>query len=459
MLRSFTGHCYALWLISTIALLRANSTTLAEPPSFGISVSAGTHDRTNTPVCLEIAVDPALKGATWATLRDSAGNTLCGQVTAPSLLATPASGKADAVHRELHFILPELKAGQTSDFTATITERPQLGGKLPPEFHWDDTAGSYDDLEFGDRAVLRYMYHPLDETSKYARMETFKVYHHVFDPTGEQILTKGPGGTFPHHHGMFYGFREVTYDGGKTVDIWHCPAAYQEHSAFLVSEAGPVLGRQLVEINWVAEPSKPDPINNRLATPNAPNAIFAKEKREVTVYNVPGGTLVEFASRLKAVLPPVHLGGDPQHAGFHFRASEDVHSQANKLTYFLRPDGKGPLTEHEDDEATQGDETRNWDAKGKDPRTVNMPWDAMSFVVGGKRYSLVYLDNPKNPKESRGSERSYGRIGNSFSFDLTDDIKPLDVNYRLWIQGGEMTVAQCTALDIDFDDPPTVTLK
>jgi hypothetical protein len=80
-------------------------------------------------------------------------------------------------------------------------------------------------------------------------------------------------------------------------------------------------------------------------------------------------------------------------------------------------------------------------------------------VIGGKRYTIAYLDNERNPKPSRGSEREYGRIGNYFVADLKDKEKPLDVNYRLWIQSGEMTVPQCTSLDADFNDPPVVTVK
>ena len=34
----------------------------------------------------------------------------------------------------------------------------------------------------------------------------------------------------------------------------------------------------------------------------------------------------------------------------------------------------------------------------------------MSFVLDGKRYSVVYLDHPDNPKEARQSERTYGRM-------------------------------------------------
>jgi hypothetical protein len=447
--RANTRWIVAAFLGSILATAGSQIAQASEPIRF--QISAGTHDRSDTPICIPIQVDPDSKNATVATITNEAGDKLIGQITVPSLHAQPTTDSSK-VSRELHFILPELKASQTADFTATLTEQP-TEAHSEQVFHWNDTPGDHEDLVFGNRVVLRYMYHPLDESSAYARMETFKPYHHVFDPTGDILLTKGPGGLWPHHHGVFYGFRQVTYDSDKKCDIWHCPAAFQQHSRMVATEAGPILGRQLVEINWVAEPKL-----DKGAKGDEPNQTFAKEQREVTVYNVPQGTLIEFASRLNALLPPVHLDGDPQHSGLHFRASEVVHTLANKQTYFLRPDGKGPLTEHED-KAGAGDETRNWDAKTKDPRTINMPWDAMSFVVDGKRYTVAYLDNHRNPKESRGSERAYGRIGSYFVTDLTDRQKPLDVDYRLCIKTGEMTVDQCATMDADFDDPPTVTLK
>ncbi len=243
-------------------------------------VSAGAHDRTNTPICVPIEVDSSLKDAAFATLTNEAGDTFNGQVTAPSLLATPSSNSGK-IARELHFILPEMKAGQSANFTAALAEHPS-DDHSQQSFRWNDTPGDHEDLLYGNRAVLRYMYHPLDESSAYARMETFKPYHHVFDPTGEILLTKGPGGLWPHHHGVFYGFRQVTYDADKKCDIWHCPAAFQEHSRFLATEAGPILGRQLIEINWVASPKL-----DRGAKGDEPNQIFAKEQREITAYNMP----------------------------------------------------------------------------------------------------------------------------------------------------------------------------
>ncbi len=123
----------------------------------------------------------------------------------------------------------------------------------------------------------------------------------------------------------------------------------------------------------------------------------------------------------------MRLDGDPQHAGFHFRAAQEVSKNGKENTYYLRPDGKGKI----------GD-TRNWDPKKADPKTVNLPWNACSFVIGGKRYTVLRINHPDNPKETRGSERDYGRFGDYFEYDLTPD-KPLKLKYRVWVQEGEMT--------------------
>jgi hypothetical protein len=80
----------------------------------------------------------------------------------------------------------------------------------------------------------------------------------------------------------------------------------------------------------------------------------------------------------------------------------------------------------------------------------------MSFVVAGKRYTVLRMNHPENPKETRGSERDYGRFGDYFEYDLTPTT-PLKLRYRVWVQEGEMTVEKCEALVEAFVKPPTVT--
>ncbi|MFO0968182.1 MAG: DUF6807 family protein [Gemmataceae bacterium] len=113
-----------------------------------------------------------------------------------------------------------------------------------------------------------------------------------------------------------------------------------------------------------------------------------------------------------------------------------------KQTYYLRPDGKGKLGE-----------TRNWDAKKGGP--VNLPWNVMSFVIDGQRYSVLYIDHPDNPGEKRYSERDYGRFGCYFAYDLTKE-HPLHVRYRVWLQKGEMTAEQAEAMREAFVLGPRV---
>lgn len=279
--------------------------------------------------------------------------------------------------------------------------------------------------------MLRYQYKALDESSKEAREHTFKVYHHLFDPEGTRLVTKGPGGHYTHHRGLFYGFNKVSYGDNKKADVWHCTGdAHQSHEKILSSEAGPVLGRHRVLIAWHG-PGK---------------EVFAREERELTVYNTPGGRLIEFASKLVPTMVPVKLDGDPQHAGFHFRGDNEVDAITSKQTYYLRPDGQG-----------KPGETRNWDPKTRQG-PVNLPWNAMSFVLGGRRYTVAYLDRPQNPKEARFSERDYGRFGSYFEYTLTAD-KPLLLDYRIWLQDGEMTGAAVNRLDRDLVEPPVVTVK
>jgi len=297
-----------------------------------------------------------------------------------------------------------------------------------PEFAWKDPDGEHPLLTYAGRPVLEYVRPTFDKSQTPAKKDatanpTIKVFHHLYDDSGTVRLTNGPEGQYPHHRGIFFGFNNISYDG-KKADVWHCRTGEsQQHAGFVSHEVGPTFGRHRVKVNWKGQDGK----------------TFAIEERQLTVFAEKGGRFIEFSSVLSTDRDKVRLDGDPQHAGFHFRANVEV-EKTKAETYFLSPDGKGE----------KGKEV-NWAPKEK-KGPVNRPWTAMSFVVGGKRYTVVYLDHPDNPKEARQSERTYGRVGTYFEYDLTKD-KPLKVRYRLWVQEGEVTAKQCDTMSALFVAP------
>jgi hypothetical protein len=404
------------------------------------TVDPGQHDRTATPVCVQVTLPAEFAKVQTAELLDEKrGRYGVAQLTAPGLLADVAEPEAGTVRRELHYIQTNLSAGAGKRTLRAVLSTDKPAASDAESLAWDDKPGEYSELSLGKTPVLKYMCKTFDDSTKEKREETVKVFHHLYDPSGKRLVTNGgTGGLYPHHRGLFYGFKDVTYDG-KTVDIWHCPEAYQEHEKTLVEEAGPVLGRHRVLIAWHGKGKD----------------VFAHEERELTVYTVPGGRLVEFASKLTPENGlTVKLDGDPQHSGFHFRADNEVaekdaeaeKNKTEKETIFIRPEGVGK----------PGD-TRNWDPKTKDG-PVNLPWDAMSFVLGKQRYTAAYLDRPQNPKEARGSERSYGRIGSYFVAEATEK-KPVVVAYRIWLQDGQMKPDEVAAKSVDFVEPPEALAK
>lgn len=408
-----------LIVLGSIVLLGARGAVAEE--LFRVTVAAGATDRQNTPVCVPLELAAEQAELSRVSLVDADGERLVGQVTRPGLLDDRQAAKGQVL-RELHFILPQLAAGEEAQFTV------QSSDDETPGFVWQDTPGEYLELRDGAQPVLQYMYRALDESSPAAREQTYKVFHHLFDPSGTRRVTKGPGGLYTHHRGLFYGFNRVTH-GTDQADVWHCKAgAHQSHQEHISQEAGPVLGRHQVRVGWHGKDGK----------------AFAEERRELTVYRVPGGHLVEFASRLRSAADPIRLDGDPQHAGFHFRADNEVAESTKGETYYLRPDGRG-----------NPGETRNWP---KQEDFVNLPWNAMSFVLGDQRYTIAYLDRPSNPKEARFSERDYGRFGSYFEYDLAADDE-LALNYRVWLQEGESTVDEIAARARQFVQPVQVTVE
>jgi hypothetical protein len=415
----------ALWLLA--GLMACSMARADGPPAWSIAVDPGDVARSNLPVRVPLEVPEALAEAGMRIVLAD-GSQIEGQLVEPGLLAGRAEPAGAAmVRRDLLFVLPRLPAGVPVEVTAEPA--PPSAEPKPARLSWTNDPASAS-LLLGGKPLVRYEKPTYGGGSEASRVATFKPFHHVFDPATGIRLTKGDGGQYTHHRGIFFGYNRISHgaDKGTKSDCWHCPGkARQEHRETLVESAGPVAGVQRITIDWIGSDGK----------------SVLGEIRELDVVPVAGGTVIDFASRLAAE-SPVRLDGDPQHAGVHFRASNEVHEATKGQTYYLRPDGKAKPGEY-----------RNWP---QDKTYVNAPWHAASFVVGGQRYTALRVNRPANPGEARMSERDYARFGSYFAHDLEPG-KPLEVGYRFWIQPGELAVEEAARIAADYARPARVTVR
>ncbi len=297
------------------------------------------------------------------------------------------------------------------------------------QFSWKDTPGKHLDLTHGSRSIARYVYEPIDESSTERRDETYKPFCHLFEWwSRDSFITKGPGGKYPHHRGIYYGFSRISYtdDTGvqhEKVDTWHCRKAAQVHREFTEQNASANEASFTSRIDWLGDDGK----------------AFASEDRTMAFSLKDDDVIVDFTSTLTPLVSSLWLDGDPQHAGFQFRASQSVFENTAKATYYLRPEtgvGKPGVT-------------MNWSAKSDNDQTRNQLWKGMAFRLSEKTYTVAYLDSPGNPKPARYSERDYGRFGSYFATEVTKN-EPLSVNYRLVIRMGEMTPEEIGAMSEAF---------
>ncbi len=288
-----------------------------------------------------------------------------------------------------------------------------LGLVLPAaaeEFAWHtDQEAGVSKLTFGDKLVLKYMF-AYDPSTKDSLHDTYKVYHHVYGPGSGELITKGPGGLYTHHRGMYVGWNKTQVEGGKTYDFWHCKdGAHLLHVAFVEQVATADRASMTSEIHWNSAAGDP----------------IVRELRTVTVHPEPGmqAYRIDWSSKLESKAGNLTLTGDRQHAGFQFRAAQEV-AETNGAR-FIRPAN-----------APQAAEAIQVGDAGDPPAHINFEWFAQTFEVGGKRYTVEYFDNPQLPKPSLFSERPYGRFGTFFTTKLGSD-QPLHLQYRLIVSEGD----------------------
>jgi hypothetical protein len=265
-------------------------------------------------------------------------------------------------------------------------------------YRFQNVKGKHLDLLLDGKPVTRYMYE-VDTSDKAKTFDTAKVYTHVFNAEGTDTITKGPGGLYPHHRGIFLGFR-VTYDGKQRGDWWHVRNVTQRHQKFLQLKAAGDSATSTMLIHW----------NDRTG-----KCVLAEERTQI-VYRQPEPALLllDFIAKLTAVRSDIELGGDPEHAGMQYRPHNDVNRKATK---YMFPDEK--IT------------------SGNVRKEVDLPWAAECYELKGKKYTVQHMNHPENPKGTKYSAyRDYGRFG-AFPTAKVKQSRSITLRYRVWVAPGE----------------------
>lgn len=287
----------------------------------------------------------------------------------------------------------------------SVTYSFRIGGDCYDQvLTWESAGDQSSLLRMGDQPVLQYE-HPVYDSNDVE--QTKKPFHHLFDPAGDKLITKGPGGLYSHHRGIFFGYNHI-YINDTRVDIWHARNGERsEHEEVLNEITGPVMGGHIVKIYWKDHDGE----------------AFLEEKRDIRAFRqFDDVTIVDFSSTLSAVGDPVRLDGDRQHAGVQFRVAQYVADNADQ-TSFIRPQNLAHVNPREE---IEGDDM------------MDLPWNAMHFQIEDRSYTVAYLSHPDNPAGAEMSERLYGRFGEFFRYEVTPD-NPLQVHYRFIVMSGSLT--------------------
>lgn len=262
---------------------------------------------------------------------------------------------------------------------------------------WKDEPGKHFDILTPDgKPLVRYEY-ARDKSTPESTFNTGKVFHQVFDADGKGFITKGAGGLFPHHRGLFIGWNEIKLND-ESYDLWHVKNTEQIHMQFSTRNAHDDHTNISVLVNWRT----------------ADETLLIEELRTIRVYfnDEDAHALIDFESTLKAMAGDLELNGDPEHAGMQYRPSQDV--AENKSARYLFPEGVEDVKEETD-----------------------LPWVALTYNVGDNVYTVQHMNHPSNPKGTKYSAyRDYGRFG-AFPVVNIKQHKIATVRYRIRITHGE----------------------
>ena len=229
--------------------------------------------------------------------------------------------------------------------------------------------------------------------------DTNKPYLHVFDAEGKAPITKGPGGLYTHHRGIFIGWQQLLFQDYR-YNLWEMWDGQIVHQKFSVRTADRDQATVTSLTDWNLHQGKP----------------IVEEQRTMAFRRgaAPFRLMIDFTSTLTAPRGNVRLEADPEHGGVQYRPADESEGLVKK------------------------DPSTCSQAIAEVMSDVDYPWVGETYTLKGKHYSVVDLNHPDNPKGTKFSAyRDYGRFGAYVKKEIPSG-KSLTLKYRFLITDGPM---------------------
>lgn len=291
----------------------------------------------------------------------------------------------------------------------TLPPGPALSDK---GFCFADTLGQYLDVYLDGRAVARYMYGN-DTSTPEKSHSTYKPFLHVFDAAGKAAITKGPGGFYTHHRGIFFGWQKVTFDG-RAYNLWEMSGGRQVHQKFIAQKADADSATFTSAVTWSVK--------------DGPAIIEEERTFTFTRKAAPVLAQIDFSTVIKSVAGDLILDGNVEHGGIHYRSANEL--DKSKTQYCLPKDALPASL------AGAGTDFVRMTISKVEAK--DMPWAALAYVLDGKHYVVQQINCPANA--NKGAEwsvyRDYGRFGTFFKKELPKG-QTLGLKYRFVVMAGD----------------------
>ena len=422
-------------LLAAFALLVSTAT-----PDLVIEVDAGTHDRIDTPIRLEIPKDPSRTFPFYTFEALDSRKLVAGESRAGELI-----WKLEA----------PLPAGSKRRYRLKQVPPPDAGHDLPPTVIGNPfnfrTAGSRFDFDG----------HP-DVISLKLDGRTIFAYHKTITepPAGIDPLYKRSGFIHPlatrsgvvvtddfppdhaHQHGLFFAWVNTTFDGRK-VDFWnqHTRTGRVGHDPDV---PGPTFSGGPIMADFHTSLRHED-----TTAPGGPVPVLL-EGWDIHAYNVPGCIVIDFESELKcAGNKPLKLNKHI-YGGLGYRGNRQWGDPTVKGNDPPDPSKSG----HSDFLTSEG--KRRGDGNHTRPR-----WADLSGEVDGKVGGLTILDHPGNFRYPQPVRLHPNMPYLSFApevlgeFEIVPGQKYVS-RYRLIVHDGRPDLALIERVWNDYAEPPKV---